>query len=74
MPRKTLPKKELKALGEFLKHKREERLLTQEDLAFKIGVAPNTVSRWERGESLPTYYVDKDAPDQQGRFFPLRIS
>jgi transcriptional regulator with XRE-family HTH domain len=53
MPRKTLPKKELKALGELIKRKREERLWTQEYLASKIGVEPNTVARWERGKSMP---------------------
>ena len=59
MPRKTLPKEELKALGALIKRKREERLWTQEDLASKIGVAPNTVTRWETGISLPTYYAQQ---------------
>jgi transcriptional regulator with XRE-family HTH domain len=59
MPGKTLPKTELKALGELIKRQREERLLTQEDLAAKIGVASNTVVRWERGESLPMYYAQQ---------------
>jgi DNA-binding XRE family transcriptional regulator len=77
LPRKTLPKADLKALGELIKRKREARLWTQEDLASKIGVAPNTVTRWEGGISLsnvlcPTE-VDQVAPDQQGRFFSLRI-
>lgn len=59
MPRKTLPKEELKALGALIKHQREERLLTQVDLASKIGVEPNTVTRWETGVSLPTYYAQQ---------------
>lgn len=59
MPRKTLPKKELKAIGELIKRKREERLWTQEDLASEIGVAPNTVTRWEGGKSFPMNYAQK---------------
>jgi transcriptional regulator with XRE-family HTH domain len=59
MPRKTLPKKELEALGELIKRKREEHLWTQEKLAFKIGVAPNTVTRWEGGKSLPMFYAQQ---------------
>lgn len=59
MPRKTLPKKELKALGQLIKRKREERSWTQVDLAQKIGVEPNTVTRWEAGKSLPMYYAQQ---------------
>jgi transcriptional regulator with XRE-family HTH domain len=59
MPRKTLPKKELKVLGELIKRKREERFLTQVALAVKIGVEPNTVTRWEGGKSLPTSYAQR---------------
>jgi transcriptional regulator with XRE-family HTH domain len=59
MPRKTLPKTELKALGELIKRQREERMLTQAGLAEEIGVASNTVGRWERGESLPMYYAQQ---------------
>ena len=59
MPRKSLPKEQLEVLGELIKCKREERLWTQEDLAFKIGVSPNTVTRWEGGKSLPTQYAQR---------------
>ena len=59
MPRKTLPKEELKTLGALIKRKREERLWTQEDLAAKMGVAPNTVTRWEAGISFPMYYAQQ---------------
>lgn len=38
---------------ERLKQRREELNLTQEDLADQVGVEGMTVSRWERGESLP---------------------
>jgi len=59
MPRKTLPKKDLKALGQLIKRKREERSWTQVDLAQKIGVEPNTVTRWEAGRSLPMSYAQQ---------------
>lgn len=36
-----------------LKELREERGLTMTELAKKINVSPNTVSRWERGKRLP---------------------
>jgi len=59
LPRKTLPKEELKALGVLIKRKREERIWTQVELASKVGVEPNTVTRWEGGISLPTYYAQQ---------------
>ena len=39
--------------GEFLKHLRKEKGLTQEQLAEKIGVSRQTVSKWEGGQSTP---------------------
>jgi transcriptional regulator with XRE-family HTH domain len=36
-----------------LKERREELNLTQEQFADQVGVEAMTVSRWERGESLP---------------------
>jgi transcriptional regulator with XRE-family HTH domain len=32
----------------------EKLLVTQRQLAERVGVDPITVSRWERGESMPT--------------------
>lgn len=40
--------------GKQLQSKRRELGLTQARLAELLGVAANTVARWERGERLPT--------------------
>ena len=40
-------------VGDRLKALRIERALTQEELANKAGVAPNTVARLERNETEP---------------------
>ena len=40
-------------VGDNLKALRIERALTQEELANKAGVAPNTVARLERNETEP---------------------
>jgi transcriptional regulator with XRE-family HTH domain len=39
-----------------LTYERKRRNWTQEELAEKVGVAPITVSRWERGTALPNPY------------------
>lgn len=39
--------------GERLKSARKERNLSQQDVAAKIGVVSNTVSRWERDVCPP---------------------
>lgn len=40
-------------VGDRLKNLRIEQALTQEELANKAGVAPNTVARLERNETEP---------------------
>ena len=40
-------------IGDRLKALRVEQALTQEELADKAGVAPNTVARLERNETKP---------------------
>jgi len=40
-------------LGERVKDKRDERLLTQEEAAQQIGVAPRTLQNWEAGKVTP---------------------
>ncbi len=44
---KTMNPKEIKDLRDKLK-------LTQPELAYKLQIAPMTVSRWERGISAPS--------------------
>ena len=39
--------------GEFLKHLRKEKGLTQEQLAEQFSVSSRTVSRWETGSNMP---------------------
>lgn len=39
--------------GEFLKHLRKEKGLTQEQLAERFFVSSRTVSRWETGSNMP---------------------
>ena len=40
-------------IGEFLKHLRREKGLTQEQLAERFSVSSRTVSRWETGSNMP---------------------
>ena len=41
-------------LKEKLKEKREEAELTQNDVAEQLHVSPQSISKWERGEALPS--------------------
>ena len=40
-------------IGERIKALREELGQSQEELAHSVGMHPNTIARWERGELLP---------------------
>lgn len=40
-------------IGSFIALKRKEKKLTQEELASKLNISKNAVSKWERGLSLP---------------------
>lgn len=42
-----------KKIGSFFKELRNEKLLTQEQLAEHFGVAARTISRWETGNNMP---------------------
>ena len=44
------------AFGKKLKNIRKEKNLTQEEVAEKIGVSGQAVSKWEKGECLPDVY------------------
>ena len=50
--------------GKFIAHKRKEKNLTQEQLAEKLGVSNNTVSKWETGKCMPDYSVVKALCDE----------
>lgn len=55
---KLLVKGEIRAMnqqkiGTFLKKLRNEKALTQEQLAERLGVSRRTVSRWETGTNMP---------------------
>ena len=39
-------------IGKFIAELRKEKNLTQEELANKLGITKNAVSKWERGLSL----------------------
>lgn len=41
-------------LGELLKVNREKRKLTQSELAKKLHVTPQAVSKWEKGQAVPS--------------------
>ena len=40
-------------IGEFLKHLRKDKGLTQEQLAEEFGVSSRSISRWENGNTMP---------------------
>ena len=41
-------------IGKKIRELRIARLMSQEQLAEKVGVLQNTISRWERNEHRPT--------------------
>ena len=52
--------------SETLKRYRKDRERSQKDLAVRMGVKPNTVSRWETGESKVTQKNQKKLADALG--------
>lgn len=44
---------DMQYFGEKLKYQRKKLNLTQEEVAQKVGVSPQAVSKWESGECLP---------------------
>ena len=47
-------------VGEFLKESRKSKRLTQSDVANRLGISAQAISKWERGENLPdvTFFPD----------------
>jgi transcriptional regulator with XRE-family HTH domain len=52
--------------GKFISKLRKEKKLTQADLAEKMGVSINAVSKWERGLSFPDVSLYKSLCDELG--------
>ena len=46
-------------LGNSLFHARKKRGLSQEDVAEKLGVSRQTISKWETNETVPDIYQSK---------------
>lgn len=40
-------------IGKFISEERKNKNLTQEQLAVKLGISKNAVSKWERGLNMP---------------------
>ena len=47
-------------IGNFIKEQRKEQNLTQEQLAEKLNISKNAVSKWERGLNLPDVSIMQD--------------
>ena len=58
-----MPNSDLKVLGEKVRKERKLAGLTQEQLAEKLGVSINAVSKWERGLNLPDVSLMKELCD-----------
>ncbi len=48
-----------KKVGNFIKQKRKEKNLTQQELGELIGISPKSVSKWECGTSFPDLVILK---------------
>ena len=47
-------------IGNFIKTKRKEKNLTQEELASRLRVSNRTISKWENGHGMPDYSMILD--------------
>ena len=50
-------------VGDMISKTRQNRNMTQEEFASRLGVTPQAVSRWERGNSLPDISLIKGICD-----------
>ena len=48
---------EKEKIGKYIRKKRIEKGMTQQQLAEKIQVTKKAVSRWETGRGVPDYFV-----------------
>lgn len=53
----------MKKFSDYFSAKRREKNITQEELANRIGVTHQAVSKWERGESVPEISKIRDISD-----------
>ncbi len=44
---------DMNSIGKYIQESRKHYAMTQAELANKLGVSPQSVSNWERGESIP---------------------
>ena len=44
---------EIKKIGNFIKTIRKNNKMTQSELAERLSISPQAISRWENGEALP---------------------
>lgn len=56
-------------VGQFLKKLRNEKTITQEQLAEMLGVSNRSISRWENGATMP----DFDLLIQLAKFYDIEI-
>ena len=50
----------INCLGSRISEYRQNNNMTQEELAMRLGVTPQAVSKWERGQSYPDVWLLKD--------------
>ena len=50
----------MNCLGERISEYRQNNSMTQEELAMRLGVTPQALSKWERGQSYPDIWLLKD--------------
>ena len=49
----------MKSLGTKISELRKARSMTQDELAVKMGVSPQAVSKWENDLSMPDLPIDR---------------
>ena len=57
---------DIKAIGQFIKTMRKSKNLTQKELADKMAISAQAVSRWENGDALPDTMLLLDLAEYLG--------